>query len=145
MSAREDILDRIQEVLQNMTNPAPGLVSRNFFDFEKLAITQFPAILMIPLNEIREDISLTERQGTMELSLRCFVRGHEIDVARNDIIRNIEESLETERGLNITPDAEATHVVRCRIDNVQVIERQPPIGECTVVAEITYIYKKGNA
>lgn len=145
MSAREDILDRVEKVLKNMTNPGPGLVSRDFFDFEKLAITQFPAILIVPLNETREDVSLAERQATMEVSLRCFVRGNQIDTLRNDIIRNIEESLETERGLSITADATATHVVRCRIDNVQVIERQPPIGEVTVVAEITYIYKKGNA
>jgi len=145
MSAREDILKRVEQVLKNMTNPGPGLVSRDFFDFEKLAITQFPAILVVPLNETREDISLSERQGTMEVSMRCFVRGNQIDTLRNDIIRNIEESLETERALNNTADADATHVVRCRIDNVQVIERQPPIGEVTVVAEIIYIYKKGNA
>ena len=145
MSAREDILDRVEQVLQNMTNPGAGLVSRNFFDYEKLAITQFPAILIVPLTETREDVSLTERQAVMEVSMRCFVRGNQIDALRNDIIRNIEESLETERGLSVTPDADATHVVRCRIDNVQVIERQPPIGEVTVVAEITYIYKKGNA
>lgn len=145
MSAREDILKRLEKVLKNMTNPAPGIVSRDFFDFEKLAITQFPAILIVPLNELREDISLSERQGTMEVSLRCFVRGNQIDTLRNDIIRNIEESLETERALNTTADADATHVVRCRISEVQVIERQPPIGECTVVAEIVYIYKKGNA
>lgn len=145
MSAREDILTRVEQVLKNMTNPAPGLVTRNFFDYEKLAITQFPAILIVPLNETREDVSLSERQAVLEVSMRCFVRGNQIDTLRNDIIRNIEESLETERALNVTPDADATHVVRCRIDNVQVIERQPPIGECTVVAEITYIYKKGNA
>ena len=145
MSAREDILTRVEQVLQNMTNPAPGLVSRNFFDYEKLAITQFPAILVVPLNETREDVSLSERQAVMEVSMRCFVRGNQLDTLRNDIIRNIEESLETERALNVTPDATATHVVRCRIDNIQVIERQPPIGEVTVVAEITYIYKKGNA
>jgi hypothetical protein len=51
MSAREDILKRLEKVLANMTNPGPGKVSRDFFDFEKLAITQFPAILVVPLNE----------------------------------------------------------------------------------------------
>ena len=39
MSAREDILKRVEKVLTNMTNPGPGTVSREFFDFEKLAIT----------------------------------------------------------------------------------------------------------
>jgi hypothetical protein len=145
MSAREDILKRVQEVLTNMTNPAPGKVSRDYFDFEKLAITQFPAILMVPLNESREDISMTERQGVIQLSLRCFVRGEKIDTLRNDIIRNIEESLETERGLQITPSSTATHLVNTQIQNIQVIERQPPIGEVTVVVDITYVYRKGNA
>ena len=145
MSARQDILKRVEKVLKNMTNPGPGIVSRDCFDFEKLAITQFPAILIVPLNENREDISITERQSVMEVSMRCFVRGDQIDTLRNDIVRNIEESLETERGLSVTPDATATHVVECKISNVQVIERQPPIGEVTVIAEITYIYKKGNA
>jgi len=145
MSAREDILKRLEQVLSNMTNPAPGKVSRDFFDFEKLAITQFPSILIVPLNETREDISMTERRGVMEVSMRCFVRGEGIDSRRNDIVRNIEESLETERGLSITPVSTGTHVVNTQITNIQVIERQPPIGEVTVIAEITYHYRKGNA
>lgn len=145
MSAREDILKRVEKVLGNMTNPGVGKVSRDFFDFEKLAITQFPAILVVPLNETREDISMSERRGVIEVSMRCFVRGEGIDTRRNDIIRNIEESLETERGLNITPVDTGTHIVNTHITNIQVIERQPPIGEVTVVAEITYHYKRGNA
>ena len=32
MSARENIAKNITEQLENMTNPAPGLVSRVFFD-----------------------------------------------------------------------------------------------------------------
>ena len=145
MSAREDILKRLEKVLANMTNPGPGKVSRDFFDFEKLAITQFPAILIVPLNESREDISMDERRGVMDVSMRCFVRGEGIDTRRNDIIRNIEESLETERNLSITSVETGTHIVSTQITNVQVIERQPPIGEVTVVATITYHYRKGNA
>jgi|DEB0MinimDraft_6_1074348.scaffolds.fasta_scaffold02592_2 hypothetical protein len=145
MSAREDILKRLEKVLANMTNPGPGKVSRDFFDFEKLAITQFPAILVVPLNESREDISMDERRGVMDVSIRCFVRGEGIDTRRNDIIRNIEESLETERNLSITSVETGTHIVSTQITNVQVIERQPPIGEVTVVATITYHYRKGNA
>ena len=145
MSAREDIAQRIEEVIKNMTNPGAGLVSRNYFDFEKLAITQFPAILVVSSNEIREDISLCERQGTMEVNLRCYVRGNNLDTLRNDVVRNIEESIETERGLSITPDRTATHVVRARIINIELIERQPPLGEIIVTVEVVYIYKKGNA
>lgn len=145
MSARENILDRVELILKNMTNPGPGLVSRNFFDFEKLAITQFPAILMVPLNETREDISMSERRGNIELSLRCFVRGTDIDGLRNDLIRNIEETIETERGLSVDIAATGLHNINAQITNIQVIERQPPLGEVTVVVEIPYIYRKGNA
>jgi hypothetical protein len=99
----------------------------------------------VPLNESREDISMDERRGVMDVSMRCFVRGEGIDTRRNDIIRNIEESLETERNLSITSVETGTHIVSTQITNVQVIERQPPIGEVTVVATITYHYRKGNA
>ena len=145
MSAREDILDRVELLLRNMTNPGVALVSRNYFDFEKLAITQFPAILMVPLNENREDISMSERRGTIELSLRCFVRGADIDARRNDVIRNIEETIETERGLSVDIIDTGLHNINAQITNIQVIERQPPLGEVTVIVEIAYIYKKGNA
>jgi hypothetical protein len=144
MAAREDILQRIQDILTSMTNPAPGKVSRDFFDFEKLAITQFPAILMVPLNEDRQDISMSERQGNLSLSLRCFVRGEKIDTLRNDLLRNIEETIETERALNVTPSNTATHLVNAQVQNIQVIERQPPIGELIVGVDIAYVYKRGN-
>ena len=58
MSARENIAKNIVEQLENITNPAPGKVSRTFFDATKLAITQFPAILIVTSNETREDVSM---------------------------------------------------------------------------------------
>ena len=66
MSAREDITNNIFEQLQNMTNPAPGLVSREFFEVSKIAITQFPAILVNSMNEAREDISRIG-QGVLDI------------------------------------------------------------------------------
>ena len=145
MSARENITLRVEKILKNMSNPGVGTVSRNFFDFEKLAITQFPAILILPTTETREDISMSERQGTMTINLRCFVRGESIDTLCNDIVRNIEETIETERALDNTASADGTHVVEAEVVEIQVIERNPPIGEVTVVLEVTYIYKRGNA
>jgi len=145
MSARENIAIDIVKQLKNMTNPAPVLVSREFFDFEKLAITQFPAILVVSGNEEREDISMSERQGTLEIELRCFVRGSELDTARNNLIENIEQTLELSRDRNITVDNTATHYVQSSINNIEVVERQQPLGQFNATLSVTYVYKRGNA
>ena len=145
MSAREKIAIDIVKQVKNMTNPAPVLVSREFCDFEKLAITQFPAVLVVSGNEDREDISMSERQGTLEIELRCFVRGSELDTARNNLIENIEQTLELSRDRNITVDDTATHYVQSSINNIEVIERQQPLGQFNATISVTYVYKRGNA
>ena len=146
MSARENIAKDIVYQLQNMSNPAPALVTREFFEFDKLAITQFPAILVVSANESREDISLAERQSILEVELRCFVRGTQLDSERNRIIERIEEQLEDEgRDRNITVDNTVTHYVNSTITNIEVIERVAPIGQVNLTLTITYVYKRGNA
>ena len=101
MSARENVAKNLIEQLTNMTDPAPGLVSRKYFDVTKLAITQFPAILLITANETREDISTDLREGNIQYQLRCYLRGTELDTLRNEIIERIEETVETDRSRNI--------------------------------------------
>ena len=145
MSAREQITKDIIEQLQNMSNPAVGLVSRETFDFEKLAITQFPAIQVWSASEERADISMSERQGTLQIQLRCYLRGNEMDTKRNNLIENIEQVLEASRDRNITVDKQATHYVNSRLTSVEVIERQPPLGEMILTLEVEYVYKRGNA
>ena len=145
MSARENIAKDVVEQLENMSNPAPALVTREFFEFDKLAITQFPAILVVSGNEEREDISMSERQGTLEIELRCFVRGSELDTARNNLIEKIEETLEASRDRNITVDNTATHYVQSSINNIEVVERQQPLGQFNATLSVTYVYKRGNA
>ena len=143
MSARENIAKNLQEQLSNMTDPAPGFVSRVFFDVQKLAITQFPAILMITGNEVRQDISVGLRESTLQYQLRCYVRGTEIDTLRNEIVERIEETLETQRSRDITYDVNNIHSVTTKISGVEVIERELPLGEVQVVVDVTYRYKKG--
>jgi tRNA(Ser,Leu) C12 N-acetylase TAN1 len=145
MSARENIAKDIVEQLENMSNPAPALVTREFFEFDKLAITQFPAILVISTGEDREDISTSERQGTLEVELRCFVRGAKLDTLRNNLIERIEEALEDNRDRNITVDDTVTHYVNSTITNIEVIERIAPIGQFNATLTVTYVYKRGNA
>ena len=145
MSARENIAKDIVYQLQNMSNPAPALVTREFFEFDKLAITQFPAILVVSGKEEREDISLAERQGTLEVELRCFIRGVKLDTERNRIIERCEEALEDNRDRNITIDDTVTHYVNSNITSIEVIERIAPIGQVNLTLTITYVYKRGNA
>jgi len=145
MSTREHIAEDIKDQLLNMSDPGPGLVTREFFEFEKLAITQYPAILIVSGNEERSDISLSQRQGVLQIELRCFVRGNELDTKRNELITKIETTLEGSRGRNITVDKDATHYVETRVTSVEVIERNPPIGQINVTVEVEYMYKRGNA
>ena len=144
MSARENITTDIVEQLKNMSKPSAVLISREFFEFEKLAITQFPAILVVGGNEERVDISMSERQATMDIELRCFVRGSELDTARNNLIENIEQTLELSRDRNITVNDTATHYVQSSINNIEIIERQQPWAQFNATLSVTYAYKRGN-
>ena len=143
MSAREDIAKNIVEQLENMTDPAPGLVSRVFFDVSKLAITQFPAILVVTNNEVRDDISMNARQGVIQYELRCYVRGTEVDTLRNEIVERIEETLELSRDRDITKSVDNIHSVTTSVSEVEVIERALPLGEVVVTVDVIYRYKKG--
>jgi len=143
MSARENIAINIQKQLENMTDPAVGSVSRVFFDVQKLAITQFPAILIITGDESREDITTDERLGTITYNLRCYVRGNEIDTLRNEIVERIEETLEVSRDRDITLSADNIHSVTTRVIAIEVVERELPLGEVVVTVEVRYRYKKG--
>lgn len=143
MSARENIAKNLIEQLTNMTDPAPGLVSRKWFDVTKLAITQFPAILINSANETREDVSMDLRQGIIQYQLRCYLRGTELDTLRNEIIERIEETLETQRGRNIELSKNNIHNVTTRISNIEVVTREIPLAEVVVTVEVRYTYKKG--
>jgi|TARA_R100001510_G_scaffold48088_1_gene45671 hypothetical protein len=143
MSARENIAKNITEQLENMTNPAPGLVSRVFFDVQKLAITQFPAVLVVTSNETREDVATDMREGRIAYELRCYVRGTEIDTLRNEIVERIEETLEVSRDRDIALADTNIHNVTTRVVNVEVVERELPLGEVIVLCDVIYRYKKG--
>ena len=143
MSARENIAKNIVSQLDNMTDPSPNLVSREKFDIQKLAITQFPAILVVTANEDREDISTTERQGLIQYQLRCYVRGNEIDTLRNEIVERVEETLEVSRDRDITLAGTNNHNVTTHILGIEVIDREMPLGEAVVNVNVQYTYKKG--
>tara|TARA_B100000214_G_scaffold346061_1_gene296436 strand:- start:284 stop:721 length:438 start_codon:yes stop_codon:yes gene_type:complete len=143
MSARENIAKNLVDQLENMTDPGVNHVSREKFDVQKLAITQFPAILVVTQNEDREDLATDLRQGSITYQLRCYVRGTQIDTLRNEVVERIEETLEVSRDRDITLADTNIHNVTTRITNIEVVERELPLGEVIVSVNVIYTYKKG--
>ena len=141
MSIREDIAKNIVDVLKDMSDPKPVLVTREYFEVEKLAITQFPAIYIQTLNETRTDVTMktNRRQGFLTLLLRVFVRGVELDRLRNDIVERIEETLDTDRRRDT---GNTTMITQVR--QIRVISRLAPLGELEIEVEVRYTYLKGT-
>jgi len=142
MSLREDFAVNIVSVLKDMTDPKPVLVTRDPFDVEKLAITQFPAILISTGNETRQDITMgIQRQGTIQYTIRAFVRGGGValDQLKNDIIERIEETLDLDR----TRGTNSKNMLT-RVTAITVPERLPPLAEVIMIVEVRYVYNKGT-
>jgi len=147
MSNREDVIRDIIDVLGDMSPPKPTFITREPFDLEKLAITQFPALLVTTGNEIREDQAMGGyRRGIIEVTIRGFVRSEgrsgtvqSVDEKRNLLIERIEEALNAnrDRGL-VVARASTTHVTE-----IEVIDRTPPLGEFVITAEVQYSFTKG--
>jgi hypothetical protein len=141
VSIREDIAKNIVDVLKDMSDPKPVLVTREFFEVEKLAITQFPAIYIQTLNETRTDVTMStnRRQGFLTLLLSVFVRGVELDRLRNDIVERIEETLDTDRRRDT-----ANTTMTTQVRQIRVISRLAPLGELEIEVEVRYTYLKGT-
>lgn len=144
MSNREDITTNILQVLSDMTPPRPSFITREPFDVNKLAITQFPALLITTGNETRLDNAMGGgRRGVIEVNIRGFVRsdgrvGHiqTVDQKRNELIERIEETLNQARNRELGATRAATTLVR----SVEIIERTPPLGEFLIIAEVQYSF-----
>jgi hypothetical protein len=147
-SNREHAVKDIIEILTDMSPPRPVFVSREPFDLDKLALTQFPALLVTAGNETREDHAMGgSRRGIIEINIRGFVRSdgrkgfvQSVDEKRNNLIERIEEALNTNRDRKLD-DAQAatTHVT-----SIEVIDRTPPLGEFLLIAEVHYSFTKGE-
>lgn len=139
MSLRNDIADDIVKTLKELSDPRPVLVTREPFDVEKLAITQFPAIMINSGNEEREDFDFNFRSGTINYTIRGFVRGAtELDRQKNDLIEAISEGLEVDRRRGTGNPGIVT-----LISNIEVIDRLPPLAEVNISVQVRYRYRKG--
>jgi hypothetical protein len=145
MSLRENISKYIVTALENINDPRPNLVTREPFEVDKLAITQFPAVLVTFNIENRETVSMGapgagRRMGTIAYDIRGFVRGTELDTKRNDLIEAIEEQLELDRYLGLRDAG----VIDSQITEIEVISRMPPLAELRIRLEVTYNYLRGS-
>lgn len=143
MSLRNDIANNIVEVLQDIADPRPVLVTREPFDVEKLAITQFPAILIQSGSEERETETMGAgvRRGTISFQIRGFQRGTELDAKRNALIEAIEETLDSDRYRSKT----SSQVQNSMITSIEVVERLAPLAEILIEFEVVYYFQRGSA
>jgi len=139
MSTRETVIENIVSLLKDMDDPKPILVSREPFDVEKLAITQFPAILVQSGDEIRFDSAMRSREGQINYVIRSFVRGVELDKKKNEIVERIEETLDADRKRGTTNFSMKTQVI-----SVTPVDRLAPLGEVLVTVQVQYKYPRGT-
>ncbi len=144
MSIREATAVNIVDTLLAIEDPQPVLVTREPFDVEKLAITQFPALLVQQTTETRSTISMGvpgvgRRTGEMTFQIRAFVRGTELDTRRNALLEAIENSLDSDR----YRDQWATGVTDTQIVEIEIIPRQQPLAEVLVTVVVSYNYTRG--
>jgi hypothetical protein len=144
MSIRESTAINIVDTLKEIEAPRPVLVTRDTFDVEKLAITQFPALLVQQTTETRETVTMGipgtgRRMGTMTFQIRGFVRGTEIDTKRNDLIEAVENALDSDRYR-----AQRTEgVVDTQVVTIEIVPRMLPLAEFIMTVEVKYNYLRG--
>ena len=143
MSVREEIADNIVITLNGIINPVSvKYATREPFDFNKLSNAQYPAILVRSADEERQDSSiggsLTQRMGTINYELVCFVKGAFIDSARNNIIEAIEEGLDVDR-------TRGNKAIDTQVTNIEIDEGSiDPIGGVIMTIRVVYQYTRGT-
>ena len=143
MSIREKIAVDLVDTLEQITKPVKvKYVTREPFDFEKLSNAQFPAILVQSADEDREDNtvggSISHRMATINYQLVCYVKGSQIDTARNKIIEAVEESLDSDRTRGGV--ALDTQIVSVETDEGSIA----PIGGVILTLRVLYKYQRGT-
>lgn len=138
---RQQITENIIAELKDMRDPQPVLVTAEPFAVQELAITQFPSILVTPTVEERETVTMGQtsvgrRTGTIDFSIRGFVRGVELDKRRNDLIERIEEVLDSDRYRGLL----ASGVIDSQVRRIEIIERLPPLAEFNIEYQVRYNY-----
>jgi hypothetical protein len=142
MSIRETTAKDIIIVLGQIEDPKLVLVSREPFEPEKLAITQFPSVLVTSRDEEKSTVSMGApsngiRMGNITYEIRGFIRGNELDSKRNDLIESIEEALDTDRYRN-----QPGVIINSQVTNIEIIDRLPPLAEFMLTYVVNYQHRR---
>lgn len=145
-SLREQIAINVVDLLLQINTPKIVLATREPFDVEKIAITQFPAALVQMTTEERSTITMGpaqsgRRMGTIDFEVRGFVRGTELDNKRNELITAIETKLDEDRYLYLFDYG----VIDSQIQKIEIINRLPPLAEFMITFQVKYNYVRGSA
>ena len=145
LSLREQVALNLVESLQTIDDPRVVLVTREPFDVEKLAITQFPALLVQQTTEERETITMGaqaagQRRGVMTFEIRGFVRGVELDTRRNELVAAVEDALDLDRNRGL----KANGIMDTQVRIIEIVPRLQPLAEFIVTVEVTYNYIRGS-
>ena len=144
MSVRENIAIDLVSTLKGMSTPvSAALVTREPVEFDKLSNAQYPAILVETGAESRIDASIGEtdaqRHGTIEYRLTGFVKGANIDTARNALIEAIENALDDDR-------TRGGNAVNTQVTSIETDEGSiDPIGGVIVTVTVLYQFTRGQA
>jgi len=139
MSARESIAANIITALDAMSSPALKKVTREPFDYERLSNAQFPSVWVQSAEETRGDITLGgSRESIINYRIVGFVKGADIDTARNALIEGIENALDVDRTRG--GYAKDTQVSGVDTDQGAI----DPIGGITLTVQVRYQYKRGS-
>jgi hypothetical protein len=147
MSEREDIASNIVTVLDNMSSPTLGKISREPFDVDQLSIQQFPALFVQTSGENRTDESLGNsgitRSGTIDYVCVGFVKNNSasaenIDTQRNILITGVETALDADRTRG--GNALDTQLVSIETDEGTMF----PFGGVTITIRCYYQFTSGT-
>jgi hypothetical protein len=146
MSLRNDIIKEIERTLTEIEEPRINFITREQIEIDKIAITQFPAAVVILRQEDRSTVTLGapgvgRRQGTIRIDIRAYVRGSELDQRRNEMLEAIEEQLELDRYLGL----KAQGVMDSQITKIEIVDRLAPLAELLIELEVRYNYLRGTA
>jgi hypothetical protein len=143
MNLREHIVTHVIDALKEMDDPRPVLVTREPFEVAELAITQFPAVLVTFAAEERNLSTMGSagiKEGLITFNIRGFVRGKELDKQRNELINQIETTLESERYRELYSSGVKDSIIR----TIEVVDRAPPLAEILITFEVGYFYNRLN-